>query len=130
MTGEGRITVLLGDDEPMIREALREVLMAEPDLTVVAAATTAAEAVCLAARHTPAVAILDVRMPGGGVEAARQIRLRSPDTRIMAFSAYGDQGTVEEMRRAGVTEYLLKGLPITEIVAAVRRLGSSGAQPA
>ncbi|MEU7894336.1 response regulator transcription factor [Nonomuraea sp. NPDC049152] len=118
------LTVLIGDDEPMIREALSEVLRAEPDLDVVAVAGDAEEAIVLAERHLPAVAILDVRMPGGGAHAARGIRSRSPRTAIMAFSAYGDARSVEEMWRAGVTEYLLKGVPNADIVAAVRRTAS------
>jgi DNA-binding NarL/FixJ family response regulator len=121
-----RLTVLIGDDEPLIREVLCEVLEAEPDFEVVAVACDAHEAIRLAARHEPAVAILDVRMPGGGPLAAKEIRRRSPGTRVMAFSAYGDVRSVDEMRRVGVTEYLLKGLPITDIVAAVRRLAATG----
>ncbi|GLW07173.1 transcriptional regulator [Microtetraspora sp. NBRC 13810] len=119
------VTVLIGDDEPLIREVLREVLQAEPDLDVVAVARDAEEAIELAGRHAPAIAILDVRMPaGGGAHAARGIRRRSPGTRIMAFSAYGDAGSVDQMRLAGVTEYLLKGLPNADIVAAVRRMAT------
>jgi DNA-binding NarL/FixJ family response regulator len=121
-----RVTVLIGDDEPLIREVLREVLEAEPGLEVVATACDAAEAVELAALHRPAVAILDVRMPGGGAHAALGIRHRSPATAIMAFSAYGDTRSVDQMRRVGVTEYLLKGLPNTDIVAAVRRVAAGG----
>ncbi|MEV4223089.1 response regulator transcription factor [Nonomuraea sp. NPDC049725] len=115
------VTVLVADDEPLIREVLAEVLEAEPGLTVVAVAADAGEAAELAELHRPAVAVLDVRMPGGGAWAAREIRRRSPATRVVAFSAYGDSGSVDEMRRAGVTTYLLKGLPNTAIVAAVRR---------
>jgi DNA-binding NarL/FixJ family response regulator len=119
------LRVLVSDDDPMIREALREVLDAEPDMDVVAVAADADEAIALAERHSPAVAVLDVRMPGGGgPRAAREILRRSPDTRILAFSAYDDSGTVGEMMRAGIVEYLLKGAPNTEIVAAVRRAGS------
>ncbi|WP_336205373.1 response regulator [Nonomuraea sp. LPB2021202275-12-8] len=117
-----RLTVLIGDDEPLIREVLSEVLAAEPDLDVVATACDADEAIRLAVRHTPTVAILDVRMPGGGAWAAREIRRLSPTTRVMAFSAYGDSRSVDEMRRVGVQEYLLKGMPNTDIVAAVRRV--------
>ncbi|GAA4508701.1 MULTISPECIES: response regulator [Nonomuraea] len=120
-----RLTVLIGDDQPLIREVLTEVLTAEPDLDVVAVAADAREAVRLAVRHLPAVAILDVRMPGGGAWAAREIRRLSPATRVMAFSAYGDSRSVDEMRRVGVREYLLKGLPNSDIVAAVRRTAAT-----
>ena len=116
------LRVLISDDDPMIRAALREVLDAEPDIAVVAVAGDADEAITLAERHSPAVALLDVRMPGGGgPRAAREILERSPATRILAFSAYDDSGTVAEMMRAGIVEYLLKGVPNNEIVAAVRR---------
>jgi DNA-binding NarL/FixJ family response regulator len=121
-----RLTVLIGDDEPMIRDVVREVLEAEPDFDVVAVAGDAEEAIRLAERHRPAVAILDVRMPcGGGIRAAREIRWRSPRTRIMAFSAYGDLAVVEDMRSAGAAEYLLKGVPNADLVAAVRRLAAA-----
>ncbi|HEY0454349.1 response regulator transcription factor [Actinophytocola sp.] len=124
MTPE-QLRVLISDDDPMIRDALRDVLEAEPDIAVVAVAGDADEAIALAEQHSPAVAVLDVRMPGGGgPRAAREIRVRSPHTRILAFSAYDDSGTVAEMTRAGIVEYLLKGAPNTEIVAAVRRVGT------
>ncbi len=115
------VRVLISDDDPMIRDALREVLEAEPDIAVVAVAADADEAIALAVRHSPVVAVLDVRMPGGGPRAAREILQRSPGTRVLAFSAYDDSGTVAEMAHAGTVEYLLKGTPNTEIVAAVRR---------
>jgi DNA-binding NarL/FixJ family response regulator len=124
----GPLRVLISDDDPMIRDALRDVLQAEPDLEVVAVAQDADEAIALTRAHSPAVAVLDVRMPaGGGPRAAREIRELSPATRIMAFSAYGDSGALEEMRRLGVTEYLEKGVTNAEIVAAVRRVGGAAA---
>ncbi|MEV6718076.1 response regulator transcription factor [Lentzea sp. NPDC051208] len=118
------VRVLIADDDPLIRDVLRDVLDDEPDLEVVAVAADAREAVELAERHSPTVVVLDVRMPfGGGSLAATEILQRAPGTRILAFSAYADAGAVDEMRRAGVTDYLAKGVRNTELVAAVRRLG-------
>lgn len=118
------VRVLISDDDPMIRDVLRDVLEAEPDIAVVAVAENADEAIALAARHSPTVVMLDVRMPGGGgPRAAREILERAPTTRILAFSAYADSGTVAEMMRSGIVEYLLKGAPNAEIVEAVRRAG-------
>ena len=118
------VRVLIADDDPLIRDVLRDVLDDEPDLQVVAVAADAREAVELAEQHAPAVVVLDVRMPfGGGHAAAAEIIQRAPGTRILAFSAYTDAGAVDEMRRAGVTDYLAKGVRNTELVAAVRRLG-------
>jgi DNA-binding NarL/FixJ family response regulator len=128
MTYEVRVPlrVLVADDDPMIRLALSEVLDAEADLQVVAIAEDAVQAVSLAETHGPDVAVLDVRMPGGGgAHAAREIRLRSPRTQLLAFSAYDDSGTVDELKRLGVREYLIKGVTNAEIVAAVRRAGAA-----
>jgi DNA-binding NarL/FixJ family response regulator len=114
--------VLIADDDAMIRDVLRDVLDNEADLEVVAVARDAVEAVALAERHAPAVALLDVRMSGGGgVTAALEILRRSPSTRILAFSAYQDAAAMQEMAGAGAVEYLVKGIPNVEIVAAVRR---------
>jgi DNA-binding NarL/FixJ family response regulator len=118
------VRVLIADDDPLIRDVLRDVLDDEPDLEVVAVARDAREAVELAEQHSPTVVVLDVRMPhGGGSHAATEILQRAPGTRILAFSAYTDAGAVDEMRRAGVSDYLAKGVRNTELVAAVRRLG-------
>jgi len=121
-----QLRVLIADDDPMIRMALSEVLEAESDLHVVAIAEDAEEAVMLAVHHAPDVAVLDVRMPGGGGQhAAREIGVRSPRTQLLAFSAYDDSGVAAELKRLGVREYLIKGVPNAEIVAAVRRAGAA-----
>jgi DNA-binding NarL/FixJ family response regulator len=128
MTYELRVPVrvLVADDDPMIRLALSEVLAAEADLQVVAIAEDAVQAIALTEVHDPDVAVLDVRMPGGGgTHAAREIRARSPRTQLLAFSAYDDSGTVDELLRLGVREYLIKGVTNAEIVAAVRRAGAA-----
>ncbi|MEV1287645.1 response regulator transcription factor [Micromonospora sp. NPDC049679] len=127
MNGRPRpLRLLLCDDDPMISEALLDVFAAEPDLDVVAVGQTAEEAVSLACAHEPDVAVLDMRMPGGGALAAAGIRRRSPRTRILAFSAYGDPSAREEMRSAGAIAYLLKGASIDEVVETVRSVGGRG----
>ncbi|WP_410614943.1 response regulator transcription factor [Amycolatopsis sp. lyj-109] len=118
------LRVLISDDDGMIRDVLREVLESEDGIAVVAVAGDADEAILLAERHRPAVAVLDVRMPGGGgARAAREIARRSPDTAILAFSAYADRASIAGLAAAGVTEYLVKGAPNAVIVEAIRRLG-------
>jgi DNA-binding NarL/FixJ family response regulator len=127
MTPATPTTVLVCDDDARIRQALLEILAAQTDLALAALARDGHEAVELAERETPAVAILDVRVPGGGVNTAREILRRSPDTRILAYSAHDDPGAIEEMRQAGAAEYLVKGAPLRELLAAIRRLGRPGA---
>jgi EAL domain-containing protein (putative c-di-GMP-specific phosphodiesterase class I)/CheY-like chemotaxis protein len=114
------LRVLLADDDETVRQALAELLDAEDSLELVGVAEDAAEAVDLAARLQPDVALLDVRMPaGGGRRAAREIRERSPGTRLVALSAYADRGAVVDMVGAGVVGYIVKGARGDEIVRAV-----------
>ena len=80
-------------------------------------------------REQPDVALVDVRMPGGGASAARGIRGCAPDTRVLAFTAHDDRETVLQMLEAGAIGYLLKGDSIDEIVEAIhagrRRAGAA-----
>ncbi|EME51003.1 hypothetical protein H074_37433 [Amycolatopsis decaplanina DSM 44594] len=123
-----RLRVLVADDNPVIGDALRALLEAEPDIEVVAVALDAGEAVALAELLAPEVALLDVRIPGGGgAWMAREIRRRVPHTRLMAFSAHSDTRSIAQMASAGVTEYLVKGSPNTEILAAIRRVCANSA---
>jgi signal transduction histidine kinase len=88
----------------------------------VGAAEDADQAIEIARAHHPDVALLDVKMPGGGgPRASRQIRELSPHTRVVALSAYEDRTTVLEMLRAGAAGYLVKGTSAGEIVEAIRR---------
>jgi signal transduction histidine kinase len=118
----GRITVLIAEDEPAVRAALSDLIDIEDELELVGAAADAQEAIDMAREHKPDVALIDVKMPaGGGSRAAREIRDLSPATRVVALSAYEDRTTVLEMLRAGAAGYLVKGTSAGEIVEAIRR---------
>jgi DNA-binding NarL/FixJ family response regulator len=117
-----RISILIADDEETVVETLAAVVAAEPDLEVVASAHDAGTAIELASREQPDVAIIDVRMPGGGgVRAAREIVRRSPPTHVLAFSAHEDASTVLAMLRAGAIGYVVKGESTQEIVKAIHQ---------
>ena len=118
----GPIRVLIAEDERVIRDALARMVDDEETLELVAVAADAEEAAALAGRERPDVALIDVKMPGGGgVKATREIRRLSPQTRVVALSAYDDRGTVLQMVRAGVSGYLVKGGPPEEIVETIHR---------
>jgi signal transduction histidine kinase len=118
----GRITVLIAEDEPAVRAALSDLIEIEDELQLVGAAADAQEAIDMAREHKPDVALVDVKMPsGGGTRAAREIRDLSPATRVVALSAYEDRTTVLEMLRAGAAGYLVKGTSAGEIIEAIRR---------
>jgi EAL domain-containing protein (putative c-di-GMP-specific phosphodiesterase class I)/CheY-like chemotaxis protein len=119
MTG---IRVLIADDEAEVRAALGELIASEDDLELVGAASDADEAIELAIAKSPDVAVVDVKMPaGGGPRAAREICRISPQTRVLALSAYEDKTTVMQMLQAGAVGYLVKGLAPEEIVASITR---------
>jgi EAL domain-containing protein (putative c-di-GMP-specific phosphodiesterase class I) len=88
---------------------------------LVGVARDAQEAIDLAVRERPDIALVDVKMPaGGGRRAAREIRAAYLPTRVLALSAYEDRTTVVEMLRAGAVGYLVKGTPAAEIVKMIR----------
>jgi EAL domain-containing protein (putative c-di-GMP-specific phosphodiesterase class I)/AmiR/NasT family two-component response regulator len=116
-----RIRVLIAEDEPGVRRALAELITGEASLELVGEAGHAHQAVELAQVHHPDVALIDVKMPGGGGQrAARDIRSFSPRTRVLALSAYNDRVSVLEMLRAGAVGYLVKGSSARQIVDAIR----------
>jgi PAS domain S-box-containing protein len=119
----GPIRVLIADDEPVLRTAVGDLISGEPDLELLGAAADASEAVELAAATLPDVAVVDVRMPGGGASAVHGIHEVSPKTLVLGLSAYGNRAAVIEMLRAGAVGYLIKGALPEEILEAIRRAG-------
>jgi EAL domain-containing protein (putative c-di-GMP-specific phosphodiesterase class I)/ActR/RegA family two-component response regulator len=118
----GRIRLMLADDEAPILEAMCQLVSTDQHIDVIGTARDAGEAIHLAELHAPDVALLDVRMPGGGgSHAAREIRRRSPETRIVALSASGDPRTVASMVRAGAVGYVGKDQPASEVLRAIHR---------
>jgi EAL domain-containing protein (putative c-di-GMP-specific phosphodiesterase class I) len=117
-----RIRVLIADDEESVLDVLNALIAAESDLEVAGSARDAETAIQLAIREQPDVAILDVRMPGGGgPRAAREILRRSPVSKIIALSAHEEVDSVLEMLRAGALGYVVKGDSTDAIVRAIHR---------
>jgi EAL domain-containing protein (putative c-di-GMP-specific phosphodiesterase class I)/DNA-binding NarL/FixJ family response regulator len=115
------ITVLIADDEPLVRTFLADLLNDSEQFEIVASAASADEAIELAARVLPELALLDVKMPGGGAKATRGILDCSPHTRIVVLSAFDDDAIALEMIRAGAVSYIVKGAPAEEIVETASR---------
>src|SRR3989442_4959571 len=117
-----RVRVMVADDDKDVREAIAQLIATEASFDLVGEAGNAEEAVELATRLRPDVALLDVRMPGGGgPRATRSIRRSSPRTQVVALSAHDDRETVLEMIPAGAVGYLLKGLAGEELLTAIQR---------
>ncbi len=117
-----RIRVLIAEDEPAVRDAMADLVSSDPSMDVIGTAADAEEAIQLARAEKPDVALVDVKMPaGGGPRATREIRRDSPQTQVVALSAYEDRRTVLEMLRAGVVGYVVKGTSAEEILYTIRR---------
>ena len=127
MDPKNLIRVLIAEDDEAVREILASVVSSEPSFELAGAAGDAGEAIDLAARELPDVALVDVRMPGGGVGATRGIKLRSPGTSVLAFSAHDDALTMQEMRDAGADGYVVKGSPVGEIIESIQRAAAAPA---
>jgi len=115
------ITVLVADDQRLVRSGLRAILEAEPDIRVVAEAGDGRQAVDLVGRHHPAVALLDIRMPDlDGLHAAREVIARHPGTRVVILTTFDADDYVYEALRAGASGFLLKDAPSDQLVTAIR----------
>ncbi len=120
--GARRIRVLVADDDPLIRGAVADILGSEPDIDLVGVASDALEAIAIAEAADPDVALVDVRMPGGGGPgAAVGIHEASPATRVVAYSVYDDSTSIREMIHAGAIGYVVKGASLDEVLEAIRR---------
>ncbi|MET9497878.1 response regulator transcription factor [Streptomyces sp. NPDC006552] len=118
--GHPPLSVLLCDDNVLLLETLSEVLAAQPDFQVVGTAREGTEALRLADRHRPDLVVLDVRFPGGGHNVAQNVARCSPDSVIVAFSAYNDKTSMDRMRTAGAEAYVLKGVSNRELLTTLR----------
>lgn len=115
------IRVLVADDHTIIRSGLRLLLEREAGFQVVAEASDGRQAVDSAERERPDVAILDIGMPNlNGIEAAKQIVAKLPNTKIIVLSMHSDETYVLRALRAGARGYLLKDSAESDILNAIR----------
>ena len=114
-------TVLIADDQALVRVGLRKILESEPEMTVLGEAQDGQEAVAAARRLRPEVVLMDIRMPVlDGIEATRRIIAARPVTRVLILTTFGLDTYVYDALRAGASGFMLKDAPPEEIGAAVR----------
>ncbi|MFD5786616.1 response regulator [Streptomyces sp. NPDC127037] len=123
-----RIRVLLADDQPLVRTALRMVMADTPDIEVVGEAGTGEEAVRLTARLVPDVVVMDIRMPGmDGIEATERIAAQDVTAHVVVLTTFDDDDYVYGALRAGAAGFLVKDMALDDILAAVRVVASGDA---
>jgi two-component system response regulator DesR len=117
------ITVVLAEDQNMVLGAFAALLDLQPDLEVVATATTGDEALAAVAEHRPDVLLTDIEMPGRtGLDVAAELRRRGDTTRVLIVTTFARSGYLRRALDAGVAGYVLKDSPISDLVTALRKV--------
>ena len=115
------VRVVLADDQPLVRAALRMVITDAADIEVVGEAGDGGEAVEVAGRERPDVVVMDIRMPGlDGIEATRRISQRVPGTHVIVLTTFDHDDYVYGALRAGASGFLVKDMALDDILAAIR----------
>ena len=119
------VRVLLADDQPLVRAALKMVITDAPDLELAGEAGNGAEAVALAEELRPDVVVMDLRMPVlDGIEATRQITSGPVGPHVIVLTTFDEDENVHGALRAGASGFLVKDTPPPEIAQAVRRVAA------
>ncbi len=118
-----RITVLLADDNKVVRREFRKILELEADFEVVGEAKNGHQAVAMVKKLRPALVLMDVAMPLlNGLQATRQILKATTQTKVLMLSAHSDDAYVEEATNSGAMGYLLKQTAADSVCSAIREV--------
>jgi NarL family two-component system response regulator LiaR len=132
MLTQNRIRIIIADDHAIVREGLRALIEAKPDMELVGEAEDGEEAVALASSLKPDIVLLDLVMPGtDGIKAVHEIIRENPQARILVFTSFGDDANVFAAIRAGALGYLLKDSSPQVLIEAIRQVyrGESSLHP-
>ncbi|MDQ0686390.1 DNA-binding NarL/FixJ family response regulator [Streptomyces achromogenes] len=121
MTDDPRVSLLIVDDHPVVRDGLRGMFESAPGFTVLGEAANGVEAVAKAGELDPDVILMDLRMPGGGgVDAIRELARGGTRAKVLVLTTYDTDSDTLPAIEAGATGYLLKDAPRDELFTAVR----------
>jgi len=116
-----KISIVLVEDHAVVRDGLKALLTAEPDMEVIGEAENGQQAVSLAKKLSPDVVVMDLAMPlMNGLNATREILKTAPAARILVLSSYSDDECVKALMEAGAMGYLMKQTASNELVEAIR----------
>jgi len=119
------VRIMIAEDQTMVRQALVALLELEPDIEVIAEAADGAEALAMASKHSPDVAVLDIEMPGpNGIEVAGQLCRSGFSGKVIIVTTFDRPGYLRAAMTAGASGFLLKDAPAADLAAAVRRVAA------
>jgi two-component system response regulator DesR len=117
------ITVVLAEDQRMVRGAFAELLALQPDIDVVATAATGDDALRAVQEHRPDILLTDIEMPGRtGLDIAAELHQHADPTKVLIVTTFARSGYLRRAMDAGVAGYLLKDAPIADLAHALRRV--------
>ena len=122
-----KVRVLIVDDQAIVRDGVRMILEAQPDIEVVGEASDGREALEAARHLSPDVVLMDIAMPGmNGLEATAAIKQELPDVQVLVLTMHEDYEYFFELLRSGASGYVLKGASSSDLVSAIRAVHQGG----
>ncbi len=118
------LQIAIIDDHPLFREGVVHTLGAQPDIEVVGEGESAADALRIVAERMPDILLLDVSMPGGGLNAVRQIAAAFPVVKVVMLTVSETEDDVTAALRAGARAYVLKGVASRELARIIRSVAA------
>ena len=123
MSTASRIRVFCVDDHPLMREGIAAVIKNEPDMQLIAEASTGHEAIQGFRDHRPDVTLMDVRMPDmGGIDALLAIRTEFANARVIMLTTFEGDAEIQRALEAGAQGYMLKSMPRKQLVDMIRKV--------
>ena len=120
-------SILIVDDHRVVIEGIRSALKERREFTIVGDAADGVEALSLVKSLTPQIVIMDISMPGlNGIEATKRIKQSATETQVVIYTMYSDKEFVIDLFKAGISAYVLKDDPLTDLVLALEAVKGGG----
>jgi DNA-binding NarL/FixJ family response regulator len=122
-----KLRIFLAEDHETVREGLKMIVNAQPDMEVIGEAGDGLSAVAQAEELQPDIVVMDVSMPRlNGLKATGKLKQCCPQVKVLTLTRHMDDGYLQQLLRAGVSGYVLKQSPAAELIQAIRAVASGG----